>query len=248
MRALAAAPEASPKLKVVFFVRSGTRKLLLGKRGLRWRRGGIAPCEWCSFSLAWAAALPAVPCHRAGVSCLPGGCKHDCVWQRHYEERRSEICDQSAKERVFRSCSEALSGSVRPLPEQCSRRLRVHRKSLVSRAEGGLDERESQTRVAAEQRNHSFAAMKQAAVENALAVFQGWKCNGLSLFLDSVEANCMAQLVMLTESNCSSVFACSKSVAPPQAATLWKTNEPAFRCLCLSFDLCIPTKRFHCLH
>lgn len=41
--------------------------------------------------------------------------------------------------------------------------------------------------------------MKQAAVKNCLAVFQGWKCNGLNLFLDSVEANCVAQFVMLAE-------------------------------------------------
>lgn len=38
---------------------------------------------------------------------------------------------------------------------------------------GGLDEHELRKLFAAEQRNHSFAAMKQAAVKNILAVFQG---------------------------------------------------------------------------
>lgn len=37
---------------------------------------------------------------------------------------------------------------------------------------GGLDEHQLQKLLAAEQRNYSFTAMKQAAVGNILAVFQ----------------------------------------------------------------------------
>lgn len=43
--------------------------------------------------------------------------------------------------------------------------------------------------------------MKQAAVKNILAVFQGWKCNGLNLFLDFMEANFTQQPLMLSGSN-----------------------------------------------
>ena len=43
--------------------------------------------------------------------------------------------------------------------------------------------------------------MKRAAVKNILAVFQGWKCNGLNPSLDSVEANFVAQPVTPTGLN-----------------------------------------------
>lgn len=62
--------------------------------------------------------------------------------------------------------------------------------------------------LAAEQRKHSFTATKQAAVGNVLAVFQGWKCNGLNLSLDFVEANFVAQPLMLAGLNYSQFVAC----------------------------------------
>lgn len=72
----------------------------------------------------------------------------------------------------------------------------------------GLDEHQLQKLLAAEQRKHSFTAVKQAAVGNVLAVFQGWKCNGLNLSLDFVEANFVAQPLMLAGLNYSQFVAC----------------------------------------
>lgn len=72
----------------------------------------------------------------------------------------------------------------------------------------GLDGHQLQKLLAAEHRKHSFTAVKQAAVGNVLAVFQGWKCNGLNLSLDFVEANFVAQLLMLTGLNYSQFVAC----------------------------------------
>lgn len=73
---------------------------------------------------------------------------------------------------------------------------------------GGLDEHQLQKLLAAEQRNHSFTATKQAAVGNVLAVFQGWKCNSLNLSLDFLETDFMAQPLMLTGFNYSQFVAC----------------------------------------
>lgn len=72
----------------------------------------------------------------------------------------------------------------------------------------GLDEHQLQKLLAAEQRNYSFAAAKQAAVGNILAVFRGWKCNGLNLSLDFVEADFVAQPLRLTGLNYSQFVAC----------------------------------------
>lgn len=72
----------------------------------------------------------------------------------------------------------------------------------------GLDEHQLQKLLAAEQRKHFFTAVKQAAVANVLAVFQGWKCNGLNLSLDFVEANFVAQPLMLAGLNYSQFVAC----------------------------------------
>lgn len=93
------------------------------------------------------------------------------------------------------------------LPKLCSRRLWACRRTLFSCIRG-LDEHQLQKLLAAEQRNHSFTAMKQAAVGNILAVFPGWKCNGLNLSLDFVEANSVAQPLMLTGLNYSQFVAC----------------------------------------
>lgn len=88
--------------------------------------------------------------------------------------------------------------------------------------------------------------MKQAAVGNILAVFQGWKCNGLNLSLDFVEADFVAQPLMADwiqlQSVCCLLEECS--IATRISLVEDSIKLPSAVCI-LSFDLCIPTKLFH---
>lgn len=77
---------------------------------------------------------------------------------------------------------------MRPAPAVFQKALGVQEKPFLMHKRG-LDEHQLQKLLAAQQRNYSFTAVKQAAVGNTLAVFQGWKCNGLNLSLDFVEAD-----------------------------------------------------------
>lgn len=107
---------------------------------------------------------------------------------------------------MFRSSPEAQSGPMRPAQAVFHKALGMQENPLLMHKRG-LDEHQLQKHLAAEQRNHSFTATKRAAVRNTLAVFQGWKCNGLNLSLDFVEANFVARPLMLTGLN-NSQFCC----------------------------------------